>query len=225
MKLQPTINGAAFDVYGARLLSHWKVEGGAPSWTFHQAKQSARFQIYSNSVELRKITLPVTIRATDDQDLGLCRAAFEAAMYAGAVELYLPDGFIYDAMLTGISDKIIMDGYHEITYTFSGSRFGRPETVKGLPGRSFTILGTRRADARINVTAGGAAKAYKIADYTFTDIKAGDRIVVDGIKKIVLLNGAPDILRCNLTDWPKFQPGRHRIQASDPFEITYRPAY
>lgn len=224
VKNDPRINGNLFSNYGVGLLASWAVSGGAPEFSYHKAKGSVSFDVYSADPTLRTITLPVTFRGKDDDTVAAQKAAFEAPMYAGKVSLFLPDGYVYDAMLSGIGDDVtIMDGYHSTSYTFTGSRFGQWQTIHGNGTAEFIALGTRSADCTITATATG--KTCSVAGIHFSGVKKGDVLTVDGITKRILVNGWPDIAKCDVVSWPKLSPGRNLIEASGDFSVRYRPTY
>ena len=127
-------------------------------------------------------------------------------------------------MLSGIGDDVtIMDGYHSTSYTFTGSRFGQWQTIHGNGTAEFIALGTRSADCTITATATG--ETCSVAGVRFSGVKRGDVLTVDGITKRILVNGWPDITKCDVVSWPKLSPGRNLIEASGDFSVRYRPTY
>lgn len=223
-RIEPSINNIPFSEYGVGLLSSWSVSGGAPDHTYHKDAHSIMFTVFSADATLREIKLPVTIMATDEQEIGRKKAAFEAQLMTpsgdtavfGSVLLTLPDGFMYLAMLTGIGDDTtIAPGYHMVTYKLTGSKHMSPQ-YENIPASAlpFTVNneGSRNAPVYISFTAGTSSPV--VCGIAFKGLASGANVKIDGITKRVLVNGAPDFTKCNLIQWPSLRPGENAITAT-----------
>ena len=116
----------------------------------------------------------------------------------GQVEITLPDLF---SILPCCKMPATCPGYPtrgECSYTFLGIQHDPLISVE-TTGILYAEGTMPEMSCSISVTAGAAAETDTVAGVTFTDIKAGDKIVIDGMNSRVLLNGG--------TQYP-VRPGR-----------------
>ena len=155
------------------------------------------------------------------------KSALEAEMVNGC-EIHLPDGFYYRCMLDKIGDDTTkgIDGVEvliECKYTFNGIQHDPIEEVED--GSSFYAKGTMpKMDCQLQVTVGTSASSYTLGGATFGSVSAGDVLVVDGIYKRFLKNGAP-ITTTAWTSFPSVTSGLNQFTALDTVKVTYYPCY
>lgn len=60
---------------------------------------------------------------------------------------------------------------------------------------------------------------------TFRGVKAGDRLVLDGVSKKVLLNDEDSIANFDGWEFPKLKPGNNKVQISNAISMYITVAY
>ena len=155
------------------------------------------------------------------------KSMLEAEMVNGC-EIQMPDGFYYRCMLDSIGEDVTkgVDGVEvmiECAYKFSGIQHDQMETIDD--GSNFYALGTMpKMDCQLQVTVGASASNYTLGGVKFGAVTAGDVLVVDGIYKRFLKNGAP----VSVLEWlsfPSVTSGLNQFTALDTVKVTYYPCY
>ena len=152
-------------------------------------------------------------------------SALDALCLSGKVELYLPDGFYYTSLLQSIgAPQQITPSILSCSYTFLGIQ--HDELVRTVSKGTVYVQGTLpKMDCILSVSPSADATKYAIAGITFTNVKKGDQIKIDGITKRVLINGGPAAQRCDIIDFPYLTPGSNAISCLDPVTVQYYPSY
>lgn len=230
MKTDFYINGLGADYFGARLLSGYKVGSTKISRSRH--KVAAFIQGWyplSTDYELRQITLPVYIFGTSARDAAEKKSRLDAAMLADPIELILPNGFTYSASLDVCTDaeEMQLDGRElKCTYTLVGYAHESLLTEIVSSGQIFVVEGTAPEMAcRLTCTASADAVAYEMCGVIFSNVAAGDVLVLDGLNKRVTRNGVNDFDGCDLITWPTLQPGNCTLTAPDTITVEYYPIW
>ena len=237
------INGVDIYTVGA-LVESFKVSGTAITNTAYQGLDSTDFNVLSTTRGMRVITLNLFYKATTKRGLALKKAEIDNLIGNGKIDLFLPDGFHYAAFLTSAGEEqtLGVEGNEIIalcTYTLQGIRHDDLETISintnvNLLCKSLIPL----TDVRITVPAAGAAGNYVIdnakynATVTVNSVGANDTIVIDGINKRILKNGAPFTGSMSFTSFPKLVPGTNMIRVyyggvyrSKAITVEYYPTY
>ena len=216
--------------FGARLLASYTV--GGPSITRSRVQPGAglRFVPAGSQIGLRQISLPVHVFGSSPRDAQQRKSALDAALLADPVELALPDGFLYTASCDEIGevteytpDGCILAG----SYKLSGFRHGPLRTIQ-LPagGGECLVQGTAPdIECRLTCTVASASDSYLMAGILWVDVKAGDVLVLDGIRRAVTKNGENALNQTDLTRWPLLAPGRNVMTAPDAMTVEYYPIY
>lgn len=239
------IDGVDIYTVGA-LVKDFKVSATAISNTAYQGMNSTNFNVLSTVRGMRVITVTLFYKGTTKRELALKKAKIDNALGAGKVELYLPDGFYYSAYLTSAGEESVLgvEGQDVIavcTYTLEGIRHDELETViiSGGGSREFECKSLiPLTDVKITVSASGYSGNYVINDaagngsVAVNNIGAQDTIVIDGINKRILKNGAPFTGSMSFTRFPKLVPGENLIRIYRngsliglPITIEYYPTY
>lgn len=224
------VDGRGSSEFGARLLASYVVGGASLNRSRIQPTAGMRFVPAGNRVSLREINLPVHVFGQSPLEAQLQKSALDAALLADPVELYLPDGFCYTASCDSIGevteysqDGCILAG----SYKLSGFRHGPLRTIP-LPagGGEFLVQGTAPdIECRLTCTVASASDSYLMAGILWVDIKAGDVLVLDGIRRAVTKNGENALNQTDLTRWPLLAPGRNVMTAPDAMTVEYYPIY
>ncbi len=224
------VDGRGSSEFGARLLASYSIGGASLTRSRIQPTAGMRFIPAGSRVGLREISLPVHVFGQSPLEAQLQKSALDAALLADPVELYLPDGFLYTASCDSIGevteysqDGCILAG----SYKLSGFRHGPLHTIP-LPagGGEFLAQGTAPdMECRLTCTVATAADSYLMAGILWVDVKAGDVLVLDGIRRAVTKNGENALNQTDLTRWPLLAPGRNVMTAPDAMTVEYYPIY
>lgn len=229
MKTDFYIDGVGSDRFSARLLSNFKV--GATEITRSRLK-SSRVQGWiplSSNYGLRTLQIPVYIFGESAQDAAKRKSELDQAMLAEPVELLMPDGLYYTASLEEISEAEPMQidrSELKCTYTLLGYAHDPLVTVKVSSGVAFTVSGTApEMDCRLTCTVKTTASSFKMAGVTWSSVKSGDVLVLDGLNKQVTRNCANDFSSTDLISWPKLVPGSNKLTAPVQIKVEYYPIW
>ena len=80
-------------------------------------------------------------------------------------------------------------------------------------------------DCKITVTVSQDYATYKVGTVTFSDVHAGDVLVVDGLDKRILINDAPAAQKAEWIRFPSLVPGENIIACNDTVTVEYYPVY
>lgn len=240
------IDGVDIYTVGA-LVKDFKVSATAIANTAYQGMDSTNFNVLSTVRGMRVITVTLFYKGTTKRELALKKAKIDNALGAGKVELYLPDGFYYSAYLTSAGEESVLgvEGQDVIavcTYTLEGIRHDELEALAVRTAQLFDCKSlVPETDVRITATIlpTGASGDVMIRDdagigsVTLTDVGANSTLVIDGINKRILKNGAPYTGAMSFIRFPKLAPGaRNRIfvyyagaYQGLPITVEYYPTY
>ena len=143
--------------------------------------------------------------------------AFEGLLVGKVVEISLPDGFIYTAIVNSIAAATFdSSGEHDVTYTFNAVRHAKPisEIIKA---NSYMICKSNTATLPI-IT----------AVYANTKSEVILQGVIDSVSGKITANGKNKFGDSDLIDFPVLQPGKNQItsSASDvSITVSYTPIY
>lgn len=230
MKNDFYINGVGSGNFCTRLLADYKV--GSTRITRTRLKPSGSVQGWvplSTEYALRTITLPVHIFGRNARHATERKSELDAALLSNPVELTLPNGMTYTASLESCSDaeEMQIDGSElECTYTLVGYAHDplvRQTISNGAP---IYVYGTAPEIACcLTCTASADAVAYEMCGVIFSDVAAGDVLVLDGLNKRVTRNGVNDFDGCDLISWPALHPGYVTLTAPDDITVEYYPIW
>ena len=224
------VDGRGSSEFGARLLASYSIGGASLTRSRIRPTAGMRFIPAGSRVGLREINLPVHVFGQSPLETQLQKSALDAALLADPVELYLPDGFCYTASCDSIGevteysqDGCILAG----SYKLSGFRYGPLRTIP-LPagGGEFLVQGTAPdIECRLTCTVASASDSYLMAGILWVNVKAGDVLVLDGIRRAVTKNGENALNQTDLTRWPLLAPGRNVMTSPDAMTVEYYPIY
>lgn len=234
--------------FGAELLASYTVSGSAITQTYGVSRTGSHIIPCATLYGLRTITLPVDIYGDTPEDAAAKRSALTAAMLDGPVELYLPDGGIYTALLQSSGSASVWDDAGCLltcTYTLAGYCHGPLENVQVVHDvfgfRLFAAGNAPQMECRLTVTARlwkdepdapdapdtqSTIRTTAVAEEPFSvkiwypgggsctvsGLHTGDTIIVDGIEKQILVNGANAFQNVTaISGWPTVTPGENVI--------------
>lgn len=221
------INGMASGQFGCRLLHSWTVQDEELETLFVQGRDSSSFLGWTKASGRKTLILPVHFFGESPQDALQKRSQMTQALLDRLVELQMPDGFLYRAVLTstGTTKAVTLDGGIVATeYQLVGMQCQPLEQVQ-CEGTLFAKGTYPQMDCRITATVGQDATRYSMAGVTWWNVKKGDLLVMDGIDKLILKNGKNAVMENDATQWIKLQPGQNQLQCPDPLLVEYYPTY
>lgn len=205
--------------------------GGTPlSRTRQKLPGVQGWQPLATEYGLRSIKLPLHLAAKSPRLASEQKSRLDAALAAEPVELYLPNGFWYAATLesAGEVQELSDDGcLLECTYTMLGYAHDPLETVI-IPAGGGTLYARGTAPemaCRLTCTASAAADTYTMAGVTWTSVRAGDKLILDGLERRVIRNFYNDFDRVDMITWPKLTPGENTVTAPDEITVEYYPIW
>lgn len=224
------INGV--DIYNVgALVESFKVSGTAISNSAYQGVNSTGFNVLSTTRGMRVITLTLAYKGKTKRELALKKAKIDNALGDGKIELYLPDGFFYTSYLTAPGEEQVLgvEGNEIIalcTYTLQGIRHDELQELTVLSGATFlceSLIPT--TDCRLTCKATQAYASLTIGTVTITGVALNDTIVIDGINKRILQNGAPCAGNMSFINFPQLVPGENTISCPETLTVEYYPTY
>jgi phage-related protein len=224
------IDGVDIYTVGA-LVKDFKVSATAIANTAYQGMDSTNFNVLSTVRGMRVITVTLFYKGTTKRELALKKAKIDNALGAGKVELYLPDGFYYSAYLTSAGEESVLgvEGQDVIavcTYTLEGIRHDELETLTITSGQHFECKSLiPLTDVRLTCKATANRSSLTIGTVTITNVHANDMLVVDGINKRILQNGAPCAGNMSFVHFPQLVPGDNSITCVETLTVEYYPTY
>lgn len=222
------INNIDILQYGARALRDTIIIGGTPVTNdYFQGRNRSSYVLMSTTFALKPVSFTLVFSANDMRTAFENKSLFEAQAFNGC-ELYMPNGFYYKCMLDSIGDESTKgaDGvgvFVECAYKFLGIQHDAMITIDDAT--SFIAKGTlSRMDCIVMATVGADATSYELGGATFKNVVAGDVLVVDGINKRFLKNGAPTVAT-NWIGFPFVKSGVNAFLATDVVTVRYYPCY
>ena len=243
--LQATAYINDVDIYtvGA-LVESFKVSGTAISNTAYQGVNSTNFNVLQTTRGMRVITLNLFYKGQTRRELALKKAKIDNMIGAGKIDLKLPDGFHYSAYLTATGEEqtLGVEGNEIIalsTYTLQGIRHDDLEKIS-INSNANLLCNSLIPETDVKITVPAVAAGnyvidnskYSGASVTINNVAASDTIVIDGINKRILKNGAPFTGTMSFIKFPKLVPGANMIRVyyggvyrSIAITVEYYPTY
>ena len=228
------INGKAIQDFGGATLRDYIVS--APSISSHDFLGINRttWRLLKQEFGRRNIDITVIFSGPDMDTARTEMSLFNLACW-GRVELFLPDGFLYDCRIESMGQaELVGDDGTTIAkiqgkYSFVGQQRKPMETVQLSTGSGVIFCKSTMpfTDCRLTTTVGASAATYSFGGATWENVEAGDALVFDGIDGLILRNGVNDATSVNWTVFPSLAPGANTFTSSygDPVTVEYYPTF
>lgn len=222
------IDGQPLSDYGAKLLD-WKP--GAPNITntLSTGTNYALPRLLRSELQPRPLSITVNIYDKFRTQADAIASRLIQRLNR-ETELRMPDGFIYRSVLQSVSETIYPAKWiAEFTMNFLSVKHGQYQeftvTTNNTP---FIYDGTAPAGYRIEFTVPSVTQNITVQGISINTIPAGAVIVIDGLEKTIIQNGANKFKDSNLVDFPIFKPDLPITFSASPFvplKIGYYPTY
>lgn len=217
------INGIDESAYSAHLLRDYKITALPVESEYWQGRNRSSFNLLTQKYGLKKLSLPVAFDGANREKVTLNKSRFDSALW-GKVEIYLPNGFFYTCILDS-AGELEYDGeeHGRASYELIGMQHKARVTVKSS---TFSCSSTVPfTDCIITGTTTGTSGS--IGAITFSGLTSGKVVVVDGINKRFLYDGAPDAQDFVWINFPYLVPGENTILTTglSGVEIQYDPTF
>ncbi len=208
--------------HGGELHERYTISGAPIESSYHKGVRQSGFTLFNQVIGLKTITLPITFLGLSREDIDRCKLLFDMKLM-GKNELVL-DGHYYTVICQQIGDAHYKGfGACESEYQFLGVKHGPLQTVTANTIYCMSTL--PHTDCRISVKVSKAAATYSVGTVTFKNVSAGDVLVVDGLDKRILVNGAPAAQKAEWIRFPSLVPGENIITCNDTVTVEYYPVY
>lgn len=221
------INGADLSERGVDMLRDYSIGGTAITNTIFQGRNRSSYRLLAGVYGQKAISFTLVYAGRTYREAALNRSTIESMLW-GKVEISMPDGFFYTSTVQSIGEGTIYGQEDnqiliEVPYELQGIQHDPLMTVAG--GNFYNPGTLPYTDCSVSVTAGAASSIYLLAGATFHDVKAGERLEIDGINGRILRNGAPAPGNVDFIRFPQVTPGQNSFLAPDPVTVSFYPSY
>lgn len=217
------INDKPLSDYGGQLRMEYKVSGYNLETSAFKGRKRSSFVLLNNIVGFQTLSLPVVFEGKSRDDVTLKKSMFDMLAF-GKNELIMDDGFLYTAYLSNIGDASYpAPELIEVDYTFIGVRHG-PKVI--ATGNTINCESTLpNTDCILKATVGSTGTNYRVGTVVFPQVTQGEELVVDGINKRILVNGAPAADRADWITFPSLSPGLNLLECADTLTVEFFPVF
>lgn len=220
------INGVNIADFGV-LVENLKVGAIETQNSVYQGVNRTNFNVLDSLQYMRAINTSLFYTAPTRRELALIKSKLDNMM-VGKLDLWMPDGFYYDAYLVNAGEETYLGVEHNkvialCSYQFKGVRHDPLETVKN--NTVFCKSTVPNTDCRLTCTASQDYDSLQIDTVTITGVHEGDVLTVDGITGRILQNGALCAGNMSFIHFPSLVPGNNEIECDEDLTVEYYPTY
>lgn len=210
-------------LFGGKLKAEYTYTPPEISSEYFKGRKRSGFVLLESSHDLGKLSLPIVFQGKNRHDVALKKSKFESEIF-GRSDINLLDGYGYFAFLNAIGESTFpAEWMIETTYDFRCIRHGKYKKIaKNTVYCESTLPYT---DCALDVIVGSDGTNYQVGTVTFSTVKKGEKISVDGINKRILINGAPAADRADWRSFPSLLPGENNFTCKDLLTVGYYPVY
>lgn len=217
------VNNTDVHKYGANLTLDYKYTPPTISNEYFKGRYRSNYVLLTSNYELGTLVCPMVFTAETLEHVTAKKSAFEQQLF-GRCDIDMEDGYSYFAFLDDIGDDSHpCDQVIEVSYTFKCIRHKDMVTSEG--NSVFCQSTLPFTDCILSVTVGESGSNYAVGSVTFPSVTQGQRLVVDGINKRILVNGAPAADSAEWIKFPYLTPGENNIKCNDTLTIQYYPVF
>ncbi len=242
MIIEMTINGIDIQTYNARL-QNYSVSGTAVTNNTSSVGDLLKMpSLFSKTLGTRTLTVTLTFKPSrvnvDSKGTSIIQrltlaaeniSRFEADIVGKVVEITLPDGFIYTALVTALPPATFDgSGEHDVTYTFMAIRHKSKVKKKIISGDKVICEATTDIPFKLAFAVPSGCTEITVCGITISNLSDYDVIIIDGINGLITCNGANKFLDTDFIDFPVLCPGENTIECSVAdveIIVAYTPVY
>lgn len=201
------INGKDIITFSARLMRGWTIGAATVESTYFQGRNRTAFNLIDQTYGMKPFEFSLQFEGDNRNKISTNKSLFDLEL-CGTSEIYMPDGYWYTCVIVSVG-AIEYDGnnYGRAKYELSAIQHKAMVTVKSTTfSCSSTIPFT---DCIISGTTTGTSGS--IGAITFSGVTSGKTLVVDGINKRFLYDGAPAAQKFVWVNFPYLVPGENTI--------------
>ena len=225
--IEPKINGALLDIYGAKMLGYSVGSVSYENGYFRAPRSMFPIRLDAD-VGLRTVTIRLDFEGANMMQITTNISNLTAQLHKEA-DLYLPDGFHYYCAFDEQSTPEEMAPWiMQVEYTMSGFRHGGLKSVKlstGAGAKNVFIEGNYKAPVIYTVSPMGA-QSFSIGDISIANVGAAD-VIIDGIRGKVTQDGMNKYRDATMTKFPALEPGLNTVNVVGDVDVRcdYYPLY
>ena len=220
------INGVNIADFGV-LVESLKVGAIETQNSVYQGVNRTNFNVLNSLQYMRAINISLFYTASTRRELALIKSKLDNMM-VGKLDLWMPDGFYYDAYLVSAGEEQYLGVERNkvialCAYQFKGVRHDPKETIQGN-----TVIcksTVPHTDCKLTCTASQNRASLVIDTVTITNVHQGDVLVVDGITGRILQNGALCAGNMSFIHFPSLVPGQNELNCVEDLTVEYYPTY
>lgn len=217
------INGKDIERYSALLLKGFKIGTSPVESNYFRGRNRSSYNLISQTFGLKTIAIGIMFKGDTRDKIAVNKSFFDLEL-VGNPMIYLDDGYWYNCVLVS-SGELEYDGnqYARAYYEFVGTQHKPLVTVKSS---TFSCSSTVPFTDCI-ITGTATAATGLIGDITFSGATAGKVLVVDGINKRFLYDGAPAAQKFVWVNFPALVPKENTIVTTGLSGVTiqYYPTF
>jgi len=217
------INGKDISTFSARLMKGFMIGASAVESTYFQGRNRTAFNLLDQTYSMKPLEFGIQFEGDNRNKIAVNKSLFDLEL-CGSCELYMPDDLWYTCVLIS-AGAIEYDGnnYGRAKYELNAIQHKALVTVKSSTfSCSSTIPFT---DCIITGTATGTSGS--VGAITFSSVTSGKVIVIDGINKRFLYDGAPAAQKFVWVNFPYLVPAENTIATTGLSGVTvqYYPTF
>ena len=217
------LNGKHEKYYNAQMLRDYTIEAMPVDSQILQGRNRTSYNLITQTFGLKTISFSMFFFGKNRHEVLQNKSFFDRDCW-GTVEIQMPDDYYYRCVLQSAgSVTFVADGGGVCEYEFIGMQHGPLVTSSGLS--IFCTSSAPLTDVTISGTL--AAESGNLGGASFTGLTIGGTVVIDGINKRLLYNGAPYAQGFTFQTFPQLTPGWNTITAEgiDDVQIQYYPIF
>lgn len=192
-----------------------------------QGRNRTGFNVLSSVFGMREIAVNLFFQGKTRREVTLKKSQIDGMMF-GELDLLLPDGLYYNAVLDKAGELQILGVQNTgvialSSYTFRGICHDPLVTATG--NTVYCTSTMPQTSCRLTCTASQDYASITIDTVTITNVRSGDVLVVDGIDGRILQNGAPCAGNMSFQHLPALVPGKNVLTCPEILTVEYYPTY
>lgn len=226
------INGKNIEDFNARLMADPKISESNISVNYFKTISGTALTLFEQEFGVKELTFTLEFW-TDSRNAAYVQKSNVLKEMVGISDIILTDGFIYKAILTGISGhNQISSEIIQVDFKMICMQCGQRQEVSFVGNTTLYNSGTLKADCSLSFysTSDITDFSFLINDnrYQISLLKANTVFEIDGIQKKITAGNENAIELTDLVDFPRLEHGENTIvlsQQNVSVTVKYDPVY